>query len=172
MNKPRLETRARPVDLAQQNVDTIARMEEAALAQHSRLDRLIDTTTRFIGSVPFVCLHLVWFTLWIALNVVPSRQRHFDPFPFSLLSVAVGMEAIVLAAFILITQNRQQQLADRRAHLELQINMLAEQEATKMLAMLEAIQQHLGLGGHDPEVVALKRATEPEKLMEQIEVKA
>jgi uncharacterized membrane protein len=172
MKKSPLRTQARPVDLAQQNVETIARMEEAALAQHSRLDRLIDTTTRFIGSVPFVCLHLVWFTLWIALNMASPRQRHFDPFPFSLLSVAVGMEAIILAAFILITQNRQQQLADRRTHLELQINILAEQEATKILAMLEAIQEHLGMGGHDPEVAALKQATEPEKLMEQIEVQA
>jgi uncharacterized membrane protein len=172
MKKPRLDTKALAVDLTQQNVETIARMEEAALAQHSRLDRLIDTITRFIGSVPFVCLHLVWFTLWIALNVAPARQRPFDPFPFSLLSVAVGMEAIILAAFILITQNRQQQWADRHARLELQINMLAEQEATKMLAMLEAIQQHLGMGGHDPEVAALKQATEPEKLMEQIEAPA
>jgi uncharacterized membrane protein len=160
-----------PVDLAQQNVDTIARMEQAAQAQHSPLDRLIDTITRFIGSVPFVCLHLVGFTLWIGLNVALPRQHPFDPFLSHLLSLAVGMEAIILAAFILITQNRQQRLADRRAHLELQINMLAEQEATKMLAMLEAIQQHLGIGGHDPEVAALKQATEPEKLMERIEVR-
>jgi len=169
MKKSRLETLARPVDLAQQNVDTIARMEQAAQAQHSHLDRFIDTITRFIGSLPFICLHLLWFTLWIGLNMASPRQHPFDPFPFTLLSLAVGMEAIILAAFILITQNRQQ-LADRRAHLELQINMLAEQEATKMLAMLDAIQQHLGIGGHDPEVAALKQATEPEKLMEQIEV--
>jgi uncharacterized membrane protein len=170
MKKPRLETPARPVDLAQQNVDTIARMEQAAEAQHSRLDRLIDTITGFIGSVPFVCLHVIGFMLWVGLNVA-SPRRHFDPLLFNLLSFAVGMEAIILAAFILITQNRQQQLADRRAHLQLQINLLAEQEATKMLAMLEAIQQHLGIGGHDPEVAALKQATEPEKLMERIEVK-
>jgi uncharacterized membrane protein len=169
MKKPRPEANPPPVDLVQRNIETVARMEQVAEARHSPLDRAIDTTTRFIGSLTFVCLQLVGFALWIGLNLRLPQQRHFDPYPFSLLALVVGMEAIILASFILITQNRQQRLADRRAHLELQINMLAEQEATKVLTMLGAIQDHLGIRGHDPEVAALEQATEPEKMMEQIE---
>jgi uncharacterized membrane protein len=169
MKKTRPKANPLPVDLVQRNIETIARMEQVAEAQHSPLDRAIDTTTRFIGSLTFLCLHLVGFALWIGLNLRPSQPRHFDPYLFNLSAMVVGMEAIILSSFILITQNRQQRLADRRAHLELQINMLAEQEATKVLTMLGAIQDHLGIGGHDPERASLEQATEPEKLMEQIE---
>jgi uncharacterized membrane protein len=169
MDQRRPDADTPPPDPAQRNVEMIARLEQAAQAHHSRLDRLIDGITRFIGSLPSIALHLVWFSLWIYLNVAPPRWRHFDPFPFNLLGLMLAMEAIVLSSFILITQNRQQRLADRRSHLELQINMLAEQEATKILALLEAIQQRLGVGEPDPEVAALKQATEPEQLMAQIE---
>jgi uncharacterized membrane protein len=95
--------------------------------------------------------------------------RHFDPFPFALLTLILSMEAIILSAFILISQNRQQRLADRRAHLDLQINMLSEQENTKVLSVLDEIRNHLGIGRRDPDLVGLKTATEPERLLQQIE---
>jgi uncharacterized membrane protein len=154
-------------DPAQRNVETVARLEQTAQAPRSLADRFIDTITSFVGSLPFIYLHLIGFAFWIALNA--GARQPVDPFPFPLLALFLGMEAILLATLILIGQNRQQRLSDRRAHLDLQINMLAEQEATKILEMLEAIQRHLGIGGHDPEVMALKQATEPEQLMVQIE---
>src|ERR1041385_2478573 len=122
MMKPRPEANPPPVDLVQRNIETIARMEQVAEAQHSPLDRAIDTTTRFIGSLTFICFHLIGFVLWIGLNLRPPQQRHFAPYPDNLPELMVGMEAIILSSFILITQNRQQRLADRRAHLALQIN--------------------------------------------------
>ena len=172
MKKPRPEANPPPVDLVQRNIETIARMEQVAEAEHSPLDRAIDTTTRFIGSLTFICLHLVGFAVWIGLNLRPPQHRHFDPYLSNLPGLVVGMEAIILSSFILITQNRQQRLADRRAHLELQINMLAEQETTKVLTMLGQIQNHLGIRGNDPEIAALEQATEPEKMMAQIEGQA
>jgi uncharacterized membrane protein len=161
---------APPVDPVQRNVETVARLEQAAEAQVSPLDRVSDAITRFIGSLPFLMLHLVGIAFWIGWNLSPARP--FDPLPFNLLGVMVSIEAIILSSFILITQNRMQRLADRRTHLELQINMLAEQESTKLLEMLTAIQEHLGIGAPDAEVAALQQATEPERLMEQIEQQA
>src|SRR5438034_11332220 len=163
---PRIE--AQPLDPVQRNVETMARLEQAGQAQVSRLDRVSDAITQFIGSLPFLMLHLVWFTGWIAWNLAP-RTHHFDPFPFNLLGVVVSCEAVILSSFILITQNRMQRLAERRSHLELQINMLAEQEATKMLEMLASIQEHLGMAAPDEEAAALQQATEPEKVLEQLE---
>jgi uncharacterized membrane protein len=157
------------LDPVQRNVETVARLEEAGQAQVSRLDRVSDAITQFIGSLPFLALHLVWIACWIGWNVAPPPARHFDPLPFNLLGVVVSIEAIILSSFILITQNRMQRLVERRSHLELQINMLAEQEATKMLEMLASIQEHLGIGTPDAEVAALQQTTEPERLMEQLE---
>jgi uncharacterized membrane protein len=154
----------------QRNIETVARLEQTAQAPRSVVEIMTDRIAQFIGSLPFVYLHIVWFSVWVLLNTGYRRLSAFDPFPFNLLGLLLSMEAIFLTTFVLIGQNRQQRLADRRDHLELQINMLAEQEATKMLQMLEAIQQRLGMGDHDPEIEALKQAVHPERLMEQIDV--
>jgi uncharacterized membrane protein len=157
-------------DPVQRNIETVVRLEQTAQAPRSLSERFTDRLTQFIGSLTFVYLHVLWFTVWTLLNLAPWRWHPFDPFPFPLLGLLLTMEAIFLATFILIGQNRQQRLADRRNHLDLQINLLAEQEVTQILKMLEALQERLGIGDHDPHVQALKQAVEPEKLMEQIEV--
>jgi uncharacterized membrane protein len=119
----------------------------------------------------FVWAHVAWFGGWVLLNSLPPVPRHlrFDPYPFELLTLVVSLEAIFLSTFILISQNRQSRIADRRNHLDLQINLLSEQENTKMLAMLEAIQKRLGIDDHDPEVRILEESTRPDELVRQIE---
>ena len=87
----------------------------------------------------------------------------------SCLTFVVSLEAIFLSTFILISQNRQNRVAERRNHLDLQINLLSEQENSKILAMLEAISEHLGLPEKDPEVRILEESTRPERLVEQID---
>jgi len=72
------------------------------------------------------------------------RPEAFDPYPFSLLNVFVSLEAIFLTSFVLMTQNRMTKQADRRAHLDLQVNLLAEQELTAILQMLYALCQKAG----------------------------
>jgi uncharacterized membrane protein len=155
-------------ELVRENVRAIAELEAAARLPRTHADRIIEGIAHFCGSLTFIYVHLVAFTLWIAINLSPVRRWHFDPFPFPLLGVVAAVEAIFLASAILLVQNRETQHTDRRSHLELQINLLAEQENTKMLAMLEAIQERLGISAGDPEVAALKQATEPEKLAEEI----
>jgi uncharacterized membrane protein len=56
------------------------------------------------------------------------RKDGFDPFPFQLLTLIVSLEAIFLSTFILISQNRDMQLAERRNHLDLQINLLTDRK--------------------------------------------
>ena len=156
-------------DLAQQNVETIARLEQAAQTPRSFTDRLISLLTRFVGSLPFLYVHLLWFALWAMWNSAAGRRQAFDSLPFPKLTMLLAMETILISTLVLISQNRQQRLADRRDHLDLQVNLLAEQEITKVLSVLEEIQRRLGISGHDPEVIALKQAVEPEQLMQQIE---
>ena len=159
-------------ELTRRNVEVVARLDDAAKAKRTPTDRAVDMITDFCGRMTFVWVHVVWFGAWILMNTlhtVPRRVR-FDPFPFKFLTLTVSLEAIFLSAFILISQNRQGRLAERRNHLDLQINLLSEQENTKMLAMLETIQKHLGIPDHDPEVAMYEESTQPERLVHQIEL--
>jgi uncharacterized membrane protein len=122
---------------AVRNIETIAGLEREALHDRSRLDRFTDAVTGAAGSPLFIVGHAVWFAGWIALNV--ARDRAFDPYPFGLLMLIVSLEAIFLSAAVLMTQNRMQRQADKRAHLDLQVNLLAEQELTAILQMVRGI---------------------------------
>ena len=156
-------------DVTERNVQTIAKLEEAAKANRSQANRLADKIASFCGSMTFVWVHVFWFGGWVTLNVLP-RLQHFDPFPFTFLTFVVSLEAIFLSTFILISQNHETRLSERRNHLDLQINLLTEQENTKMLRMLERIAQKVGAKtDDDPSLQVLDQATHPEKLIEQIE---
>jgi uncharacterized membrane protein len=156
-------------ELTQRNVELIGRLETAAADRLSAVDRVIDWITAFCGSTAFLVVHVLWFGAWLALNTVPG-MRHFDPYPFQFLTLVVSLEAILLSTFILITQNRQAALADRRNHLDLQINLLSEQENTKMLVLLDRVARKLGVDEcDDPEVRAMEQQAHPERLVEQIE---
>ena len=156
-------------DVTRQNVQAMRSLEEVAVTHRTAADRAAELVARFCGSIVFVWIHAVLFTCWIAWNAVPGLP-HFDPYPFTFLTLCVSLEAIFLSSFILISQNYEMRISDRRNRLDLQINLLAEQENTKMLQMLSRISKKLGMGDDDdPEIQALEEATRPETLARQIE---
>ncbi len=155
-------------DLTRENVRSMRRLEETAMANRSRADRMAAFIAAFCGSTPFVWLHVAAFGCWIALNTWPGLA-HWDPYPFTFLTLVVSLEAIFLASFILISQNYEMRISDRRNQLDLQINLLTEQENTKMLQMLERIAKKVGADTIDPDVRILEQTTDPEKLVTQIE---
>lgn len=135
-----------PSRAVRQNITTVLRLESAALHQRTRADKIADSIAAFTGTVIFVVLHLVWFGLWASVNLgLVSWVRPFDPYPFQLLCMIVSLEGVLLATFVLIKQNRIGYLSDRRAHLDLQINLLAEREATRLLQVTNRIAAHLGV---------------------------
>jgi uncharacterized membrane protein len=125
---------------AQANISAVVRLEEEAQRQRTVSDRLADGIANFVGSIPFVVLHLCWFGIWVLLNTtrVFSTFR-FDPYPFALLCMLVSLEGVLLSTFVLIKQNRMSLRADERSHLDLQINLLSEKELTKMLQLQKLI---------------------------------
>ncbi|MEO8023914.1 DUF1003 domain-containing protein [Polaromonas sp.] len=156
-------------DLTRQNVQAMRRLEEAALASRSFSDRIAGFIARFCGSMTFVAVHVVLFSIWLLFNSIPALP-HFDPYPFTFLTLVVSLEAIFLSTFILISQNYELRTSDRRNQLDLQINLLTEQENTKMLQILERIATKVGVSvDDDPTMRILKKATHPEALVEQIE---
>jgi len=120
----------------------MAELEQKALDDRTPIDRLTDAVARVAGSTPFIVLHAIWFAAWIVLN---ATRFAFDPFPYSLLNLVVALEAVFLTSVVLMTQNHMARLAERRAHLDLQVNLLSEQELTAMLHMLHGLCTHAGV---------------------------
>ena len=179
MNTPRRRSRAETdpayrrtetgEDVTRQNVQAMRQLEEVAMAKRTGADRVASAIARFCGHMTFVWLHVAFFAGWIAYNSLPWFNA-FDPYPFTFLTLVVSLEAIFLSTFILISQNYDMRISERRNQLDLQINLLAEQENTKMLQILERIARKVDANVvDDPQVRALEEATRPESLVEQIE---
>ena len=157
--------------LTEQNVETVTSLEAAARQKRTPTDRLAEKIASFCGSMRFVWVHVAWFGGWILMNLIPGIP-HIDPFPFTFLTLIVSLEAIFLSTFILISQNLDSRISERRSHLDLQLNLLSEQENTKMIGMLHAIAAKVGADlNQDPHLEALSEETQPERLIEQIEAR-
>jgi uncharacterized membrane protein len=143
---------------------TIADLLKVESVENTLTDRIAGKITKFTGSMAFIGLHVVWFTTWIVFNIL-WLGHPIDPFPFTLLTMIVSLEAIFLSAFILIAENRQSRLADRRARVDLQIDMIAEREITKLVRMVEDIQSELKIRRQsDGELESMRRRTKVDAL--------
>lgn len=90
-------------------------------------DRTADSITSVAGSMRFVYIHLIWFGIWIGLNVGLAGVDHeFDTFPFGLLTMIVSLEAIFLSTFVMISQNRQSARSDLRTTIDFENNVRGE----------------------------------------------
>lgn len=157
-------------DLTQRNIDRVMALESSEHQKATTADRIADAITAFSGSIRFVWITTVLVGGWIAANFLLPGQDRLDPFPFPLLTLVLSVEAIFLSIFILMSQNRAAKVSDKRSHLDLQLNMLTEQENTKMLRMLEDIGRVVGAefcSGTEVEILAA--ATQPESLSRQID---
>ena len=161
-----------PDPVAQKNIEAIARLEKKSAQRHTLGERIAEMVTRVAGGVVFIVIHVVWFIVWISANmgIVPGVTP-WDPFPFSFLTLVVSLEAIFLSLLVLMTQNRLTRDADKRAQLDLQINMLAEQESTATLRMLEKICEHLGIDFEVEEEQYLSNKTDISVLAKTLEEK-
>ena len=110
----------------EENVQAIKRWERTILLARSKAEQVSDWIACTAGSGPVLVLHVVWFSAWVTVNAGAVRGiRPFDPFPFPFLTMTVSLEAIFLALFVLASQNRPTRQADKRSHLDLQIDLLA-----------------------------------------------
>lgn len=155
-------------ELTQTNVKTILQLEAVAKENQATTERVAEMIAHFCGSMTFVWVHVIWFGIWVLANSLPGIE-HFDAFPFTFLTLVVSLEAIFLSTFILISQNQETRLTEQRNHLDLQINLLTEQENTKILQILAQIATKIDVEiDDDPTVQILEQATRPETLVEQI----
>jgi uncharacterized membrane protein len=163
-----------PPSTAEQNINSVARLEQEFLQQRTFIERMSDAIGAFVGTMACVLIHVTWFTAWILVNTgrIPRIHR-FDPFPFLLLGMCVSLEAVILTTFVLMKQNRMSKRADRRDQLNLQIDLLAEKEVTKILQLLRQVCDHLGLqeSADEPEAKELSENTAVEALARELKSK-
>ncbi len=153
-------------DEVRSNIVEIARIEKVQRRNRTIGERISEVIARFCGSITFVWIHIAWFGTWILLNSVLGLR--FDPFPFTFLTLVVSLEAIFLSTFILIAQNQETRMTERRNQLDLQINLLAEKENTKMIELLAAIATKVGVPVDDDSLRALKEPTDAKKVVREI----
>jgi uncharacterized membrane protein len=129
-------------------------------AQRTMMEKLADQMTGAFGSNAFLIGNFVWFVAWGLWNshLVPGLEP-FDPFPFGLLTMIVSLEAIFLSIFVLIAQNRSERINELRAETDLQINLITEEELTKLLSIVSQIAEKQGIDLSKDQ--ALKRMMAP-----------
>src|ERR671931_663744 len=167
---PIVEENPELAQVVYRNIRALLGLRQRAEQRKRTQDRIADAITAFTGSLPFVYLHALLFGGWIVLNLgwIPG-VRPFDPFPFVMLAMLASVEAIFLATFVLISQNRMQALADRRADLDLQINLLAEHEVTRLIRLVKRMAQRMGIDESDsPDLPELERDVQPEKVLDEM----
>ena len=156
----------------EESVRIIMDWEQSGLQARSRAERVSEWVTSTAGRGGLLLGHVLWFGGWAAVNLgaIPG-VRPFDSFPFPILTATVSLEAIFLALFVLSSQNRLATQADKRAHLNLQVDLLAEREMTAVLQLLNSIATHLGVahaaGSH--ELQELARKTDVQELTSKLD---
>jgi uncharacterized membrane protein len=158
----------------ERNIQTVANLERRFLDERTWLDKLADAIGGFSGSIYFVLLHVVGLSVWFLINTGHFfGVRKFDPFPFILLAMIVSVEAVLLSTFVLMKQNRMAERAEQRDHLNLQIDLLAEEEITKMLQMQRLICERLGIteAFEDPVAQEMSKSTSVKTLAQELREK-
>lgn len=159
------------VHVLEDNIRTSFELQKKNRQRRSFEQRLSDRVTSIAGRFSFLYFHLVLIVFHILINSGWFGNQPYDPFPFSMLIGFVNIEVLFLSTFILISQNRDEAEADRRAELDLQMSMLNQYEITRILKMLDELEARLGIQNHDDlELQKLKEHVSQKDVLREIEM--
>ena len=170
MNKhEQAESRNGMVGIVERNIDALLKRSTEEEQQKTREEKISDVVTRFTGSMLFVYIHLALFSTWIIWNLGWIGIKPFDP-SFVVLAMFASVEAIFLSTFVLISQNRMNAQADKRADLNLQVSLLAEHEITRLITLVTAMAKKMNIEeAYHPEIDELEKDVHPEKVLDTME---
>lgn len=156
-----------------QSVETVAGLRARTADSVGAHQRRIENVTTLVGQPRSIYVVLAIVTTWILANLVaPSLgMRALDPPPFTWLQGVVGLAALVVATMVLTTQNRQTRHAEQRAHLDLLVNLLAEQKVAKLIALIEELRRDLPTVKDrvDPVADIMQEAVDPNAVLTALE---
>ncbi len=155
------------------NIETIIELHARHEQQVSQHQRTVEAVTAFFGRPRFLYSILLAIILWVLPNSLPRRFSvpRFDPPPFAWLQFALATSSLLVTTGVLVTQNRQEKLAEQRAQLTLQLNLLSEQKIAKLIALVEELRRDLPnvKNRQDPEAEMMKEAADPHAVMAALE---
>ena len=157
-----------------QTVEMIAALHIRAEQQVDRHQRAIETVTRTLGRPGAFYTVIAVVAVWIGSNLIARHlgQTVWDPPPFYWLQGLVGLSALLTTIVVLITQNRQGRMDERRAQLDLQMSLLVEQKVTKLIELMEELRRDLPSvrNREDPQAEAMSEAADPAAVLTALEV--
>jgi len=160
---------SRLAGVVERNVRSLLARRQQVEQKKGFQQRIADAITRFSGSMRFVYIHALIYGAWIIINLPGVPLPKFDP-SFVILAMAASVEAIFLTTFVLMTQNRMTEEAEKRAELDLQISLLAEYEVTRLITLVKAIAEKLDIeASKDPELPELQQNVAPERVLDVME---
>lgn len=161
------------IDPIGENIQTVADLHKRAEHSASLPQRTIEKATAFLGRPRFLFIILIITAIWIAINILlmKSGMPVFDPPPFIWLQGLLGLGALLQATMILITQNREDMMIERRTQLDLQVSLLLDQKMSKLIMMVDQLRRvHPELeDGTDPQVEALKKTVDPHQTIKTLD---
>ena len=164
---------AEEIDPIGENIQTVADLHKRAERRVSPQQRAIENMTEFLGRPRFLLIILVFVGLWTVVNILLSKfgLPGFDPPPFIWLQGVLSLGAVLQATMILITQNRQEVMTERRTQLDLQVSLLLDLKMSKLITMVDQLRRvHPSLeNGTDPQVEALKKTVDPHRSLKTLE---
>ena len=161
--------RSEVAQVVERNIDALLARRRLEDQRRSPQERLAARVTAFTGSMRFVWIHLGFFGLWIAVNLPGSPLPRFDP-SHMILAMIASVEAIFLSTFVLIAQNRMASGAERRAELDLQISLLTEHEVTRLIRLVTAMADRMGIEeSRSPDLPELARDVAPEQVLDSLD---
>src|SRR3972149_9250595 len=148
----------------------IKSFEAKALEKRSFAVRFADDLTSLFGSVLFLTINAIVFIAWILINTgkIPSIAV-FDPFPFSMLTTVLSLEAIILTVIVLMSQNRQSLISSLREEMGIQVDLIAEREIAKVLQLLHTYLKEKGVKIEDPELESMLKEVDTSYLERKLE---
>ena len=151
-----------------QNIEAIVALQTSAERNVPQHQRVVEAATNFFGRPAFLYSSLLVVALWMTTNLLPQMGlQQFDPPPFDWLQLTLSIIALPMTIAVLIKQDRQEKLAEQRAQLGLQLNLLSEQKIAKLIGLIEELRSDLPnvVNRHDPEAEEMKQAADPHVVM-------
>jgi uncharacterized membrane protein len=167
-DSPRSSNGGQLPEVVGDNIRMLLEQHRKDLERGSRTQAVVRWIAGFVGSVAFIYLHLAIYGVWLFLSSGISSLPRLDPH-FEKLAVCAALESLFLSACILFNQNRNEEIANERAQLHLNVSLLAERESTRVMQMVVAIAERLGVPPADEgDLKELMEDIQPKEVLEEI----
>ncbi|HEY9826290.1 MAG TPA: DUF1003 domain-containing protein [Stenomitos sp.] len=157
----------------ERNIDKITNLKKKSELNLTKSQKIIEKIAVFFGKPSFLYGVVAFIALWLVFNLLPQQWNlpFFDPPPFEWLDQLINFVSLFMTIGVLVRQNRQEQLADQRAEIALQVNLLSEQKITKLIELVEELRKDLPdvYNRIDFEAEMMKEAADPDLLAEALE---